>query len=58
MNREILFLLIAVVIILHFFGQSYGQVLEAKLAGAKLPTDLFYSTSVYDGIDSVFIFGG
>jgi hypothetical protein len=46
------------VALLHSLGQSYGQVLEAKYAGAKLPTDLYYSTSVYDGIDSVYIFGG
>jgi hypothetical protein len=58
MFRENLFLLIPVVALLHSFGQSYGQVLEAKLAGAKLPTGLSYSTSSYDGVDSVFIFGG
>jgi hypothetical protein len=59
MNREKLTSFIAVVALLHSFGQSYGlEVLEAKYAGAKLPTDLYYSTSVYDGIDSVYIFGG
>jgi hypothetical protein len=58
MNREKLTLFIAVVALLHSFGQSYGQILEAKLAGAKLPTDLYYSTSVYDGNDSVYIVGG
>jgi hypothetical protein len=58
MFREKLISSIAVVALLHSFGQSYGQVMEAKLAGAKLPTGLSYSTSVYDGIDSVFIFGG
>jgi hypothetical protein len=58
MNREKLTLFIAVVALLHSFGQSYGQILETILAGAKLPTDLYYSTSVYDGKDSVYIFGG
>jgi hypothetical protein len=57
-NWEKQTLLIAVISILHSFGQSNGQVLDEKLAGAKLPTDLFYSTSVYDGIASMYIFGG
>jgi hypothetical protein len=58
MFGEKLSFLIAVAAVLHSFGQIYGQVLEAKLAGARLSTGLSYSTSVYDGIDSVFIFGG
>jgi hypothetical protein len=44
------------VALLHCFQQTYG--LEAKLAGAKLPTTLYHSTTVYDGADSVYIFGG
>jgi hypothetical protein len=35
-----------------------GQGLEAKLAGAQLPNTLYGSSSVYDGADSVYIFGG
>jgi hypothetical protein len=58
MKTEKLIFFIAVVVLLQSFGKSSGQVLEAKLAGAKLPTPLYLSTSVYDGIDSVYIFGG
>jgi hypothetical protein len=58
MYTEKLFSLITVVALLHSIGPSYGQVLAAKLAAAKLPTALYYSASVYDGIDSVYIFGG
>jgi hypothetical protein len=58
MFRKKLIPLVAVVALLHSFGQSYGQVLEAKLAGAKLPSGLSYSTSVYNEFDSGFIFGG
>jgi hypothetical protein len=50
---------IFIAILMHcFIGDSYGQDLEAKLADARLPTGLYYSTAVYDGIDSVYIFGG
>jgi hypothetical protein len=34
------------------------QGLEAKLAGARLPTTLIESSAVYDGVDNVYIFGG
>jgi cytochrome c biogenesis protein CcdA len=37
---------------------SYGQGLQAIVAGGKLPTPLYYSTAVYDGNDSVYLFGG
>jgi hypothetical protein len=56
MDREWLFYVIAALV--HCFGQTYGEGLEAKLAGAKLPRILCQSKGVYDGIDSVFIFGG
>jgi hypothetical protein len=49
---------IAVVALLLCFGESDGEGLEAKLAGAKLPVTLYHSTAVYDGNDSVYIFGG
>jgi hypothetical protein len=43
----------------NYFRETYGiQTLEAKLAGAKLPTILYYTTAVYDGDDSVYIFAG
>jgi hypothetical protein len=60
MFREMLTLLITGVVLWHWFAQSYGakQGLEAKLAGAKLPTALIYSAAVYDSNDSVYIFGG
>jgi hypothetical protein len=49
---------IAVATLVHCFRQSNGKELEAKLAGAKVPSPLSYSTAVYDGTDSVYIFGG
>jgi hypothetical protein len=36
----------------------YGEELELKIAGGTLPSALYYSSAVYDGRDSVFIFGG
>jgi hypothetical protein len=36
----------------------YGEGLELKIAGGTLPSALYYSSAVYDGRDSVFIFGG
>jgi hypothetical protein len=58
MYREILKFVITVAVILHCFGPGYGDGLEAKLAGAKLPYPLRYFDIVYDGADSVYIFGG
>jgi hypothetical protein len=58
MDSGRLVLLIAVAALVHSFGESMGEGLEAKLAGAKLPTTLEYSTAVYDGSDSVYILGG
>jgi hypothetical protein len=49
---------IAVVALVHIFGAINGEALEAKVADAKLPTALYASTAVYDGNDSVYIFGG
>jgi hypothetical protein len=48
----------SVLILVHCLGVSYGEGLEAKVAGAKLPTSLYYHSAVYDGKDSVYIFGG
>jgi hypothetical protein len=59
MAKERLFFVIAVAFIFaHCFGESYGQGLEAKVAGEKLPTPLFCHSAVYDGDDFVYIFGG
>jgi hypothetical protein len=49
---------IAVAVLVNCFAPTYVQGLEAKLAGAKLPAPLYYSTAVYDGTDNVYIFGG
>jgi hypothetical protein len=51
---------IAFAALVHSLGQSNGEGLEAKVAGAKLPRTLGLdvSTAVYDGNDSVYIFGG
>jgi hypothetical protein len=58
MYRGRLILVIAVVAVVHCFEESNGEGLEAQLASAKLPMTLGYSTAVYDGNDSVYIFGG
>jgi hypothetical protein len=58
MCRERLTAVIVVVTLLNYFTGNYGEELEAKRAGAKLPIELESSTAVYDGIDSVYIFGG
>jgi hypothetical protein len=58
MYRNSLIFLIVVVALVHCFGRIYGKELEAKVAQAELPAGLSESTAVYDGIDSVYIFGG
>jgi hypothetical protein len=57
-RQRLTFLIALVALLVHCFDGTYGQELEAKLAGAKLLTTLYGSTSVYDGNDSVYIFGG
>jgi hypothetical protein len=37
------------------FGDIYGQGLEAKVTGAKLPTPLYLHSEVYDEDDSAYI---
>jgi hypothetical protein len=49
---------ITVAVLVYCFAPTYGQGLEAKLAGAKLPTPMHISTAVYDGTNNVYIFGG
>jgi hypothetical protein len=57
MSRKKATLLILVV--LNSSIETAGQQgLEAKLAGARLPTTLWDSSAVYDGVDNVYIFGG
>jgi hypothetical protein len=58
MCNKRLILVIIEAITVHCFGQRYGEALEVKLAGATLPEPLCDSTAVYDGTDSVYIFGG
>jgi hypothetical protein len=40
------------------FSKSSERGLEAIVARAKLPTALYSHAAVYDGNDSVYIFGG
>jgi hypothetical protein len=37
------------------FGEIYGEGLEAKVTGAKLPTPLYLHSAVYDENDSAYI---
>jgi hypothetical protein len=57
-RQRLTFIVIALATLVHCFDGTYGQELEAKLAGAKLLTTLYGSTAVYDGNDGVYIFGG
>jgi hypothetical protein len=58
-GRRNLVIAFAAALLGHYFRETNGrQTLEAKLAGAKLPTILYYTTAFYDGDDSVYIFGG
>jgi hypothetical protein len=58
MYRQRLTFVIRVAMLVHSFPAIYGQGLQAKLAGAKLPMTLYLSTAVYDGNDKVYVFGG
>jgi hypothetical protein len=58
MNRKTVIFVIIAATLVHSFGQSYGEELETKLAGAKLPSAMYVTTAIYDGSDSVYIFGG
>jgi hypothetical protein len=51
------FLIILVMALGIFSTHVSGQGLEAKLAGARRYT-LVRSSAVYDGVDSVYLFGG
>jgi hypothetical protein len=47
------------VAVLNWSIETAGhQGLEAKLAGTKLPSELFGSSAVYDGVDNIYILGG
>jgi hypothetical protein len=50
--------LIKLVMALGIFSTHVsGQGLEAKLAGARLPYTLVWSSAVYDGVGNVYLFG-
>jgi hypothetical protein len=59
MSRKRAILIVLVLVVLNWITETAGQDgLEAKLAGARLPTTLYRSSAVYDGVDYVYIFGG
>jgi hypothetical protein len=59
MSRKRAILIFFVLAVLNWSTETAGQDgLEAKLAGARLPTTLYRSSAVYDGVDNVYIFGG
>jgi hypothetical protein len=59
MSRKRAITIVLVLVVLNCSTETAGrQCLEAKLAGARLPAMLYYSSAVYDGIDNVYIFGG
>jgi hypothetical protein len=58
-SRKRAMLIVFVMAVLNWAIETAGQQgLEAKLAGARLPTSLSQSSAVYDGVDDVYIFGG
>jgi hypothetical protein len=57
-KEEQVFAIAIALMLAQCFSESDGQGLEAKVAGAKLPTPLYRHSAVYDGNDSVYIFGG
>jgi hypothetical protein len=58
MTRNGWSLIILVLALTTVCTEVSGQGLEAKLAGSQLPNTLYGSSAVYDGADSVYIFGG
>jgi hypothetical protein len=58
MYSETQFFAITVLAILHCFGESCGQDLEAKISNSTLPMTLKSTSTVYDGKDNIYIFGG
>jgi hypothetical protein len=59
MSRKRAILIVFASAVLNCSSEVAGQyTLEAKLAGARLPNSVYYSSAVYDGADNVYIFGG
>jgi hypothetical protein len=59
MSRKRAILMVFVMAVLNWATETARQQgLEAKPAGARLPTSLSQCSAVYDGVDSVYIFGG
>jgi hypothetical protein len=59
MSRKKATAILLILVVLNSSIETAGQQgLEAKLAGARLPTTLWDSSAVYDGVDNVYIFGG
>jgi hypothetical protein len=57
MPRKLAILIVLVLAVLNWSTETAGQDgLEANLAGARLPTTLYRSSAVYDGVDFVYIF--
>jgi hypothetical protein len=53
--QSLIFLVVALVTV---STPVSGQVLEAKVAGARLPFPISDNSAVYDGVDNVYVFGG
>jgi hypothetical protein len=57
MYKERFIFVMTLAALVNCFGHSHGE-LEVKLAGTKLPVGIGMSPAVYDGTDSVYLFGG
>jgi hypothetical protein len=57
-NRAIFAVVMLVLTITSFWSTSAGQTLQARKVGVSLPSPRASSSVVFDGKDSVYIFGG
>jgi hypothetical protein len=52
------FIILSAVAILYCCTESDGSELEATLCTAKLPNPVGHAATIYDGDDSIYVFGG
>jgi hypothetical protein len=60
MRRNGRSLILVIVALVTVGTEVSGEEFEAKLAGARLPNPLVFSSAVYDGVevDNLYLFGG
>ncbi len=58
MSQYSRFFVFVSLLVLISISCSQGQELTAIISNAKLPLKLLYTSSIYDGDDTIYIFGG